>query len=247
MGRSKSSYANRFLIDAKKRLQEKILESTGLRWDYADPTGQGGSTSTGNVYRRLLHDGQVRKIILEEVPDQHRERMEIFGQRLSIIIRVMSSHCKVNVEKYKEFCIKTNLFLLREFPRVVRKNLPGPWISITPTVHKVLTHSWELILHNNSFGLANLDESGLEGNNKILRSIRQNLSRKSLQDANLNDTLNRLWLGSDPVVNVERLKGKPFCKHCNERGHSTRYCSHKNVELTVLDEDDTLFKSLCIN
>ena len=59
--------------------------STGLRWDYADPTGQGGSTSTGNVYRRLLHDGQVRKIILEEVPDQHRERMEIFGQRLSIL------------------------------------------------------------------------------------------------------------------------------------------------------------------
>ena len=225
-------------------MQQEILETTGLRWDFADPTGQGGSTSTGNVNRRLLHDGQVRNLILEGIFDQHRQRMEIFGQRLSIIICILSSNRNVNVEKYKEFCIETNLFLLREFRRVIRQNLPGPWISITPSLHNVLAHSWELIYHNNSFGLRNLDKSGLEGNVKILRSIRRSLSRKSSQDANLYDILNRLWLGSDPVVNDQRLKGKPFCKHCNERGHSTRYCPQKNVKLKVLNEEVSLFQSL---
>ena len=100
-------------------------------------------------------------------------------------------------------------------------------------------------MHNNSTGLGKLDESGLEGNNKLLRSIRKSLSRKTSQDANLKDTpLNRLWLASDPVVNVERLDGKPFCKHCEERGHYTRYCSKKSMKHDVLNEDDTLFNTL---
>ena len=44
---------------------------------------------------------------------------------------------------------------------------------------------------NNSKGLKNLDESGLEGNNKILCSIRLNLARKNSQSENLEDTLRR--------------------------------------------------------
>ena len=159
-----------------------------------------------------------------EVPEAYRKKMEILGQRLSIILRVLSSKRKVDVEKYKQYCIDTNVFLITEFPCVTYKHLPSPWISITPSVHKVLAHSWELIQHNDGHGLGNLDESGLEGCNKILRCIRRSMSRKISQDANLTDTLNRLWLGSDPVVNAERLKAKPFCKTCKVLGHHTCYC-----------------------
>ena len=34
------------------------------------------------------------------------------------------------------------------------------WISITSTVHKLLAHTWELILENEKQGLGSLDESG---------------------------------------------------------------------------------------
>ena len=67
----------------------------------------------------------------------------------------------------------------------------------------------------------NLDESGLEGNNKILRGIQTKLGRKTSQNANLIDTIRRMWVGSDSQVNYIRLKAKPFCKHCKEQGHST--------------------------
>ena len=68
----------------------------------------------------------------------------------------MSFNRKINVEEYRKMCTKFNVFLLTGFPQQIDKHLPGPWISITPSVH-----SWELIQLNDSFGLGNLDESGL--------------------------------------------------------------------------------------
>ena len=65
------------------------------------------------------------------------------------------------------------------------------------------------------------DESGLEANNKILRRIRQNLSRKTSQCDNLDDVINRMWIGSDPIVQNVMFLTKPFCKECEIHGHST--------------------------
>ena len=132
----------------------------------------------------------------------------------------MSSNRKINVEEYRKMSTKFNIFLLTRFPRQIDKHLPGPWISITPSLHKVVAHSWELIQLDDSFGLGNLDESGLEGN-KLLRAIRIKLSRKTSQADNLDDTIRRMWIQSDPVVNVERCKAQPHCKHCDVKGHST--------------------------
>ena len=130
------------------------------------------------------------------------------------------------------------MFLVESFPRIINKHLPGPtWISITPTVHKVLGHSWELIELNGGFGLGSLDESGMEGCHKVLRNVRTRLSRKVSQHANLVDTIQRLWLISDPVINMERHKGWPWCKKCLIRGHSTRYC-RENSSASDSDNDE---------
>ena len=53
-----------------------------------------------------------------------------------------------------------------------------PWVSVTPAVHKVLGHSWELIELNSCYGSGALDESGTEDCQKVLRNLRINLSRK---------------------------------------------------------------------
>ena len=97
-----------------------------------------------------------------------------------------------------------------------------PWVSVIATVHKVLGHSWELIELNSSYGLGALDESGMEGCHKVLRNYRINLSRKQSKQANMTDTIRRLWLTSDPAINKERQKGLPLCKKCFVRGHSGR-------------------------
>ena len=162
----------------------------------------------------------------------------------SVICCVMSSKGEVNIQEYKHYCTKLNLVLVNDFPRIVNRLLPGPWINITLAVHKLLAHSWVLMQNNDNHGLGSLDESGLEGCNKILRSIRINLSRKVSLTLNLVDTINCMWVSSDPWVNNERGKTLPFCTHFDERGHSIRYCRKKNIVDTAQTVEEMLILML---
>ena len=194
----------------KKELQEKIASETGIQWDIPDKTGKGGTTTTGNIARELLHSRRAQ--IISELPSNYQDIFSYYGQDLSVILRVMSSKEKVNVDLFKDFCTDLYVFLLTSFKRVIHTNQPGPWISFTPTLHKVLAHSWELIALNDGVGLGALDESGLEGCNKILRNVRTNIAMKTCQKDNLVDTVRRMWVSSDPVVNYKRNEWQPRCK-----------------------------------
>ena len=66
------------------------------------------------------------------------------------------------------------------------------WVYLTPPVHGVLDHAWELIEANESKGLVVFTESSLEFNNTILRLIRIAQSLKGNQIDNLTDCMNRL-------------------------------------------------------
>ena len=133
------SHNTRFLNNAKKELQEKIASETGIQWDIPDKTGKGGTTTTGNIARELLHSRRAQ--IISELPSNYQDIFSYYGQHLSVILRVMSSKEKVNVDLFKDFCTDLYVFLLTSFKRVIHTNQPGPWISITPTLHKVLAHS----------------------------------------------------------------------------------------------------------
>ena len=221
----------------------------GERWDFPDGTGKGGTSTTGNTARNILHHGG-REIVIEMLPDRFQEVMKQIGQYLSVILRLFSSSQNINVQEYKKVCTTLYLLYLESFPTQSEKKNPKPidlvWISVPPSLHKLLAHSWELIDMNDGRGLKCFDESGLEANNKILRSIRLKLARKTSQAANLEDVINRMWIASDPKVNYIRQQTQPFCKHCKERGHSTRYCKKVNPVFGPLIGDDALLEKLCI-
>ena len=159
-----------------------IQKETGELWDFPDQTGKGGTTTNGNTARNILHNAGVRNMIIEKIPNDHyKDIMKQYGQQLSVIIRIVSCNEIINVQDLKKLCTELYLFLIQSFPRVTDKHVEGPWISITPSLHKLLAHSWELIELNGDRGLRRLDESGLEGNNKILRGIRSKLGRKTSQ------------------------------------------------------------------
>ena len=77
-----------------------------------------------------------------------------------------------------------------------------------------------------------------------MHGISTNLGQKTSQNANLIDTLGRMWGGSDPKLNHIWLKNKPFCKQFKEQGHLTRYCKIKNPIFGPSSSDDALFESL---
>ena len=226
---------------AKQQIQDNIMSKIGEPWDFPDQTGKGGTSTTGNTARKILHHN--RKLVIEMLPERFQAPMETYGQQLSVIIRLLSSNERIDVKKYKDLCTQVNLDLIESFPSLSAR---GSWVSITPSLHKLLGHSWEFIEMNREQGLKSLDESGLEGNNKILRRIRTKLARKTSQDENLVDTLRRMWVGSDPSINLIRMKAQPKCMFCNVTGHSTRYCKIRNNDnvIEIVAEDDKLFKSI---
>ena len=228
----KGSYGKLFVDKSKDALRSALANSLHMKWDQPDPTGKGGTTTTGNIARRLLYKN--RETVINELEVEWRDKFAKWGQHLSIILRVISSRCDVNVPAFRDFCLDLYFFIVNTFP----------WVSITGSVHKVLGHSWELIELNCGRGLGALDEAGMEGCHKVLRDVRTRLSRKISQEANLTDTIRRMWCTSDPVVNHERKKGLPYCKHCKVQGHATRYCPTKNPDIEIMKDDDILFKSL---
>ena len=225
---------------AKQQIQDNIMSKIGEPWDFPDQTGKGGTSTTGNTARKILHHNI--KLVIEMLPERFQAQMETYGQQLSVIIKDLSSNKKIGINKYKDLCTQVYVDLIESFPGL---SAGGSWVSITPSLHKLLAHSWEFIEMNRDQGLRSLDESGLEGNNKLLRRIRTKLSRKTSQDDNLVDTLRRMWVGSDPSINLIRMKAQPKCKFCNVTGHSTRYCKIRNNNVTeIVAEDDKLFESI---
>lgn len=128
--------------------------------------------------RRLLFEPENRKRITDSILNESdRKIAEKVGASLSTILRALSSDKRILVAEYKNVCTKLNLLLLNQVS----------WASITPSLHKVLAHSWELIEANDETGLKALSEEGFEANNKRLRLYRIKLSRQNNQLNNLTD------------------------------------------------------------
>ena len=185
-----------------------------------------------------------RSMILGELEERDQPPVAIYGKMLAVIMRIVLSSEQVNIEQYKSYCLKLYLHLLTGFQRA---GADSSWLSITPTLHKLLAHSWEVIQLNDGEGLKRLDESGLEGCNKILRVIRTKHARKISQKACNIDCFARMWVGSDPILQTERMAALPFCRHCQVSGHGTRYCSNTKQQQGPINEEDALVASLLIS
>ena len=64
----------------------------------------------------------------------------------------------------------------------------------------LLAHFWELIVINDNCDIGEDNKTGLEHNHKFLKFFRIWLACKTLQEANLQDCLDRLWLKFNPGV-----------------------------------------------
>ena len=85
--------------------------------------------------------------------------------------------------------------------------------SITPTLHKILTHSEELIRESNAgFVLKNFSEEGTESYSKLMRKYRENLARKNSFETNLIDIFVRLASQSD-LISVS-YRQSLTCERC---------------------------------
>ena len=182
-----------------------------MKVDIPDPTGQGGTSTSGPVVKRLF--GEEMSVLIQLVPEKHRATFERFITNLNCLLLCYSSNREVDVELYKKLVGEVYNDILRNF------NTPtgSPWVYPSPTLHGFLSHSLQLIEENQNMGLGKYSEQELENNNKLLRLFRKTLARKSSQEENLANCFSRLWLQSDPVI---RRSGRTI-KHTLRRSVTT--------------------------
>ena len=149
-----------------KIIQKIVEDKTGLRID--QPDSSGGTTSTGNVARKAFSDdSHFIECVLSTIAVEHGLALSKLHTQLAAILKIFNSSQLVNILRILESCAET-LLVLDSFP----------WASITPTLHKLLAHSEQLIRETNSgYGLKSFSE-GTESCNKLIRKYRENLSRK---------------------------------------------------------------------
>ena len=163
---------------AKKDIKAALsVPEINIPLDACDPTGMGGNANKGDLCKRLMTD--YRELMVSFVPERFQNDLRELMCRLWVVIKVYTSKEQVNVSEYKQFCLDLYYLVLNSFNNASR------WINISPTLHSLLAHSWELISNNDGRGLGEFTEGGLEHNNKFLRFYRRNLARKVDQAANM--------------------------------------------------------------
>ena len=223
-------------VNAKEEVKSIVKEKTHIVMDAADPTGKGGNTNKGDVCERLLTTH--RSVLVSTVPQRFQADFALLLARLWICVKVYTSKDKIHVVRFKEFCMDTYKLLLSKFANETK------WISISPTLHALLAHGWELISVNDGIGLGEYSEGGLEHSNKFLRFYRSHLSRKISQETNLSDCLTRLWLRSDPVIQNEAFK--PLCSKCKLFRHFSVSCPAKNLVVDSVLSLDEFYLSVLV-
>ena len=99
---------------------------------------------------------------------EEKEQLRILLQRLSVINRVMSSDSVVKIMQFRSYCLDTYTMILRTFPTA----------SVSETVHRLLSHTWEFMVLNENCGLLRSGEGGSESMHHVERTNRQFGSRK---------------------------------------------------------------------
>ena len=130
--------------------RERVKEA--MKVGLAVNVGNPGDMVQGNAFKKFSSDFG-RNFISNMISEDKREQFSEILLGLFTLVKVINSQKrKVDVDKVRKLGQQVYLQLVQLFP----------WVVITPSVHRILAHSWEVMLLNDSFGLGNQSEEGLE-------------------------------------------------------------------------------------
>jgi hypothetical protein len=210
--------------ERKADIQERLRNAFGITFDMPRAGGF-GNTTTGNLCRRAFAE-----------PEKLAEALGldvILVKNLSIILAVLNCKEEIEVDKLQQLCQETLTFFTR--------GGQYEWNKLTPTVHKILVHSKDIIMML-PLSPGYFSEEGAEAHNKIYKAYRLSNSRKTSVKVNLMDVFNRAMDASDPLIfassvhtRQKKRKHRPipnevlqYLKHQLLEDHSDETFSHTN-------------------
>ena len=98
------SRALQFLKKAKEEIQERVKEQTSITLEKADPTGHGGTSTTGNIAKLMLNTSN-RQLLTQGIDSSEvKEKIDHLVLNMAVILTIINSDRKVNINEYEEFC-----------------------------------------------------------------------------------------------------------------------------------------------
>ena len=171
-----------------KAARESVKEV--MKSQLAVNIGNPGDMITGAAFQKFSSD-HARTVLSNMFKEEEREDFSEILLGICTLVKVMNSQKRrVNVDKVRRLGQQVYLLLVKRFP----------WAAISPSVHRILAHSWEVIQLNDCYGLGGLSEEGLEALNKHIRSIRSTGARKDSTIHNFTDVYNHLLDRSRPII-----------------------------------------------
>lgn len=182
-------------LKRKKMVLEALHKAFGFRADQPRSGGKGTST-TGNICRKAFSNPEL----LSSVLGIEKELIERFR---NILIAINCQEA-INPEIFDEYCKDTYRFYLEHYE----------WYKIPATLHKVLAHAGDIILHSPA-PLGVLAEEAAECQHKHLKLFRSHFARKRSREANLMDVFLRALHESDPYLSSMWVSKKHTKKVCS--------------------------------
>ena len=109
--------------------------------------------------------------------------------RFRNILIAINSQRPLNVYRISLYCKETYLLYLNNYS----------WYKIPATVHKVLAHIGDIILHT-PVPVGSVGEECVEARHKLFRKDREHHARKSSREHNITDIFMRAIYTSDPHI-----------------------------------------------
>ena len=221
------------LMIGKTKVQNTLQVVLGRIIDTADASGHTGTSLTGNLAKRFF-DQDCRNLLSKIVKKQQLNPITNLHLNFYVILRIISSkNRKIDLEAFSSLCRSTYVNILTNFE----------WVDLTPSAHKVLAHSAELVEKNMCMGIGHLSEEGLEACHKLIRRFRATWTLQSSDNANIKDLIKKLWLVSDPYFYSFRRTIK--CSKCGSTGHQ-RNCPFV-VNISKQSESDVMVEEMFLN
>ena len=118
-----------------------------------------------------------------------------------------------------------------------------PFAMISPSVHQMCAHSWELFSLTEGRPIAIYAEQSGEAWNKHIRAYKSGPSARARQCSiklNTQDIFTRMLIQSHPIVASKRKLLK--CKRCEKYGHTIRSCP---LNVASVEESERSFIESC--
>ena len=207
------------LKSRKEEMQTMFWEEMSLQVD--KPKGGGsGNTNNGNTARRAFEND----VLFSKITGVDLQLIKNF----KIILICLSCQLPLNLNKFEDFCFKTGQIILQKYE----------WLPMTPTVHKVLVHSKQ-IMENSVLPVGFLGEDASESRHKIYKFDKIHHSRKSSRKNNLTDIFNRAMDSSDPLISSISLE-----KRIKQANRAKLPAEVIDLLCCEVDENNTSFLSV---